>query len=106
MSSSERRRELLEVLCSRRHDTYDNLALEFHVSRRTICRDVNMLMCSYPLETVRGCGGGVKVADGFYLRQNLKSLTPHQCDVLKKVSASLEGDDRAALDGILAKFAP
>lgn len=106
MKSDERRRELLEVLCSRRYDTCDNLALEFHVSRRTICRDLAILMCSYPLETTRGCGGGVKVADGFYLHYNSKSLTPKQCDILKKVSESLDGDDRATLDGILTKFAP
>ena len=59
-SPSERRQELLEVLCRRRHDTYDNLAFEFNVSRRTIRRDIAILMCSYPIETSRGYGGGVR----------------------------------------------
>ena len=53
MSPSERRQKLIEVLCCRRHDTYYNLAFEFNVSTRTICRDIAALMCSYPLETVR-----------------------------------------------------
>lgn len=33
MSPSERRQALLEVLCRRRHDTYDNLAFEFAAKR-------------------------------------------------------------------------
>lgn len=76
MSPSERRQELLEVLCHRRHDTYDNLAFEFHVSRRTICRDVAILMCSYPIETFRGYGGGVRVANGYYLHRRTLRTYP------------------------------
>ena len=52
MSPSKRQQELLKVLCHRRHDTYDNLSFEFHISRRTICRDVAILMCSYPIESL------------------------------------------------------
>ena len=70
MSPGERQQKLLEVLCFRRYDTIDNLARELKVSRRTICRDLVVLMCSYPIETVRGrYGGGVKIADGFHLNQ-------------------------------------
>ena len=59
MSAAERRKAVLAALCARRHDTYENLAQEFSVSTRTIQRDVEELMCSYPLKTVRGrCGGG------------------------------------------------
>ena len=58
----ERRQRLMEVLCLRRHDTYDNLASEFKVSKMTIRRDIAALTCSYPIETVRGrYGGGVRV---------------------------------------------
>jgi len=104
--TAERRKTLLELLCLRRYDTCDNLADELCVSRDTIRRDIAALMYLYPIETVRGHGGGVKVADGFYLHRNFESLTAQQCDVLKKVSASLDGNDRAVLDSILAKFAP
>ncbi len=85
MSPSERRQELLEVLCHRRHDTYDNLAFEFHVSRRTICRDVAILMCSYPIETFRGYGGGVRVANGYYLHH--RTLNPRQVSLLIRLSS-------------------
>ena len=77
MSYAERREAILEVLCIRRHDTYRNLAFEFQVSRETIRQDIAVLMCSYPIETVRGrYGGGVKIADGFYLYR--KKLTARQ----------------------------
>ncbi len=54
MNYAERREAILEVLCIRRHDTYRNLAFEFQVSRETIRQDIAVLMCSYPIETVRG----------------------------------------------------
>ncbi len=106
MSASERRKKLLEALCLRRYDTFDNLAREFNVSKRTIRYDVAELMRSYPeIETVRGYGGGIKVSDGFYLYRSSKKLTPEQCRVLKKLSAQLEGKDRDTLVSILDKFA-
>ena len=36
MGPNERRKEIIEVLCKRRHDTMKNLAFEFGVSDRTI----------------------------------------------------------------------
>lgn len=105
MSPSERRQELIEVLCRRRHDTYYNLAFEFHVSTRTICRDIAVLMCSYPLETVRGrYGGGVKVADGYYLYR--KSLNQKQAALLRRLRNQLMGEDLDTMDSILVQFAP
>jgi predicted DNA-binding transcriptional regulator YafY len=50
----ERRQKILEALCLRRHDTYGNLAHEFNVSTGTIRRDIVVLTCSYPIETVQG----------------------------------------------------
>ena len=62
MSAGERRQRILELLCLRRQDTYGNLASEFGVSRETIRHDIVLLMCSYPIETIRGrYGGGVRV---------------------------------------------
>ena len=105
MSYAERREAILEVLCIRRHDTYRNLAFEFQVSRETIRQDIAVLMCSYPIETVRGrYGGGVKIADGFYLYR--KKLTARQAALLVKLSAQLTGDDLATIDSILRQFAP
>ena len=105
MNYAERREAILEVLCIRRHDTYRNLAFEFQVSRETIRQDIAVLMCSYPIETVRGRhGGGIKIADGFYLYR--KKLTARQAALLVKLSAQLAGDDLATIDSILRQFAP
>lgn len=110
MSPSERRQKLLETLCRRRHDTYKNLAREFNVSERTICRDIALLMCSYPVETVCGrFGGGVKVLDGYYCYQKpsaSKVLTPKQVSLLRKLRDQLEGDDLDTINSILVQFAP
>lgn len=103
MSAYERQQKLLEVLCQRRHDTCENLAHEFHVTRRTICHDIAVLMCSYPIETVRGFGGGVKIADGYYLYR--KKLSAEQIALLKKLTALVDGDDRKILTSILMQFA-
>ena len=95
---------LLEVLCRRRHDTYDNLAFEFNVSRRTIRRDIAILMCSYPIETSRGYGGGVRVADGYYLHR--RTLNKKQVALLIRLRVQLDGDDLNTLNSILRLFAP
>lgn len=105
MSAIERRQELLEVLCRRRHDTYNNLANEFNVSKMTIRRDIAVLMCSFPIETVCGrYGGGVRVADGFY--QSRKTFTPKQTDFLRRMREQVVGDDLDTLNSILSQFAP
>lgn len=104
-SPSERRQDLLEVLCHRRYDTYDNLAFEFNVSRRTIRRDIAILMCSYPIETIRGYGGGVKIADGYYYSHR-KSLNKKQTALLRRLRVQLEDADLEIIDSILIQFAP
>lgn len=104
MSPNERRQELLEVLCRRRRDTYSNLAQEFGVSKRTIQNDILSLSCSYPIETVSGNGGGIKIADWYHL--NRKTLNPDQVALLKKLGAQLQGEDLATLNSIISDFAP
>lgn len=44
MTAAERRQAILEALCMRRHETRENLANEFGVSKRTIEYDVLNLM--------------------------------------------------------------
>ena len=89
---------------ARRRDTYDNLAFEFKVSMRTIRRDIAILMCSYPIETSRGYGGGVKVADGYYLHH--RTLNKKQVALLIRLRVQLVGDDLDTLNSILRLFAP
>lgn len=98
----ERRQKLLEVLCQRRHDTYANLAHEFGVSVGTIRRDVTHLMCSYPVETVCGGHGGVRVAEWYHLDR--RSLTAGELELLKRLGQLLHGRDLETLNRIIAQF--
>lgn len=76
MSANERRMQILEVLCERRHETRENLANEFGVSKRTIEYDIQTLMLSYPIYTTQGGGGGIHVMDGY--RFGKKYMTDKQ----------------------------
>lgn len=88
MTAMERREAILDVLCQRKHDQIKNLAEEFGVSERTIRTDIEVLSCSYPIETVRGrYGGGVKVADWYH--RDRKTLSPEQVALLKRLAPVL-----------------
>ena len=104
MTPSERREAILKVLCQRRQDTIESLAFEFGVSVRTIKYDIEELTLAHPIETVRGrYGGGVKVADGYYVGRNY--LKPNQQELLKRLSETLTGDDLATMQSIFRDFA-
>jgi predicted DNA-binding transcriptional regulator YafY len=104
MGPNERRLEIMETLCHRRHETMENLAFEFGVSIRTIRNDIDHLSLSYPLETMRGrYGGGVRVMDGFYM--NRKYLNPEQKDLLERLRTSLSGADLTIMNSIFKDFA-
>lgn len=103
MNPWERRQKILEVLCLRRHDTAANLAHEFNVSRETIHRDIVILTCSYPIETVKGGhGGGIRVADWFHL--NRRSLNSEEITFLRRLAEGLDGADLEKLNRIIAQF--
>ena len=102
MNPWERRQKILEVLCLRRHDTYRNLAHEFNVSTGTIRRDIVVLTCSYPVETVQGGHGGVRVAEWFHLDR--RSLNSAEITFLRRLGESLDGHDREMLNRIIAVF--
>jgi predicted DNA-binding transcriptional regulator YafY len=81
-----------------------NLAFEFGVSIRTIKKDIDILSLSYSIETIRDrYGGGVKVADGYYL--NRKYLKHKQQELLERLRRSLSSNDLAVINSILKDFA-
>ena len=105
MDAIERRREILTKLCQRRTDTCGNLAAEFGASERTIRNDIQVLACSYPIETVRGRrGGGIKITDWFSVSKPV--LTPPQLALLTRVGKQLHGDDLNILNSIISQFSP
>ena len=104
MSPSERRSEILHLLCKRRHETAINLAVEFGVSERTIRADLVILSCYYPIQVVRGrFGGGIHLPDWFHMES--RTLSSKQQVLLMKVRKTLSGDDLQVMNSILAQFA-
>lgn len=110
MNSAERQQAVLEKLYYQRHVTCQSLAEEFHVSVRTIRRDVGSLMCFYPIETVRGrFGGGVRVMEGHSLKLSQMSrncLSPRQLAFLKRLRDDFGGEELETLNSIILQFAP
>ena len=99
MTASERRQAILEVLSLRRHETRENLANEFGVSKRTIEYDVLNLMLTYPVYTVQGNGGGIYVTDNF--RLDRPRMNEKQTALLQKVLLTLSGEDRETMQNII-----
>ena len=99
-STAERRLMILSVLCGRRSELAENLAAEFGVTQRTIYNDIQILSCSYPIITIQGNGGGIKIMDGYKL--GMKYLTDKQLELLTRLSDKLtDEDDRETLKIII-----
>jgi predicted DNA-binding transcriptional regulator YafY len=85
VSANERQLELIMILEGRRQDTIDNLITELtpkfgKVSIRTIKYDLKVLEAHYPIETIRGHGGGVRLLQGFLLYKG--DITQRQQETL------------------------
>lgn len=91
MGASERRSEIIRILCRRRHETIANLAEEFGVSTRTILRDIEVLSATEPIYTLCGRYGGVFVTDNFVMSKMY--MTEAELSVLKKLA--LFADNRS-----------
>ena len=102
MTAVERRQAILEVLCLRRHETRENLANEFGVSKRTIEYDVLNLMLTYPVYTVQGNGGGIYVTDNF--RLDRPRMNEKQTALLQKVLLTLSGEDKETIQQIIKTY--
>lgn len=101
-NTSERRQMILEYLLEHRETTRIELSNHFNVSLRTIERDILILSCSYPIITIQGGGGGIKIADGY--RLGMKYLSESQAALLEQLSETLSGKDLEIMQSILKIF--
>ena len=101
-SAISRRQEILDVLMRRRQDTVSNLAFEFHVSKRTIKRDICILSRDYSIETKQGHGGGIRIIDNHYTLQHYLSV--EQESMLRDLMDKLSPKDQEIMREILDKF--
>ena len=102
-NATERRLEILEYVSDKRQLTYQEIADEFKISYRTVRRDVEILSCSYPIETVQGNGGGIRVADGWYLSKTY--LCDEDEEMLRRLLPGLQPEDQKTMQSILDAFA-
>lgn len=84
MKTSERRLEIIRILCRRRHETISNLASEFNVSTKTIRNDINEITEYIPIYTLPGRNvGGIHVIDDYSMDKMY--FSEEETDVLTKV---------------------
>ena len=101
-NTSERRQMILDYLLEHRETTRYELSNHFNVSLRTIERDILILSCSYPIMTIQGGGGGIKIANGY--RLGMKYLSESQTALLEQLSGTLSGEDLKIMQSILKVF--
>ena len=102
-SALERRQQMLEYLSDHRFTTYSELTSEFGISRRTAMYDIDVLTCFAPIYTVQGNGGGIRVADGWYLSR--RYLHDDQEAFLRDLMDGLQPDQQKMMSNILLAFA-
>lgn len=102
-NTTERRQLILEYLSDVRRTTLDELAAQFNVSKRTIRYDLDILTCSAPIYTVQGNGGGIRVADGWYISR--RYLHDDQEAFLRDLMDGLQPDQQKMMSNILLAFA-
>ena len=98
MGTTERRREIMKILCRRQHETMSNLASELGVSIRTIQRDIETLSISEPIYTQTGkYNGGVYILEGYSFERMY--MTEQEIDVLRKLYIAVNEKSFLLSDG-------
>jgi predicted DNA-binding transcriptional regulator YafY len=102
VNTYERRAEIIRILTIRKRETMGRLADELGVSDRTIRNDITVLTAEYPLETARGNGGCVKLAEWYHPHRNL--LTQEEQRVLSRLAAFGDVHDQRVVSNMLAAY--
>ena len=110
MGTTERRREIMKILCRRQHETMSNLASELGVSIRTIQRDIDTLSISEPIYTQTGkYTGGVYIVEGYSIDRMY--MTDAEISVLRKLYISsdknallLTKDEKKILESLISQY--
>lgn len=102
-SPIERRQMILEYLSDNRQSSYREMADRFGVSKNTIVNDIAELTLSAPIDTIAGNGGGIRVADGWYISR--RYLQNDQEELLRRLLPGLQPEDQKTMERILTAFA-
>jgi len=102
VTAIERRQEIMRILTARRSETAPHLARELGVCLNTIRTDIKTLTREFPLETSRGNGGCVRVAEWYHPHRNMLSL--EQQTVLSQLMETATERQREVLRQMLAEY--
>ena len=102
MSANERRAEIMRIMVARRQENMQVLAAELGVTDRTIRNDILILTAEYPLETTRGNGGGVRIADWYHPHKNI--LSKDQMTVLEQLMDKADDEQKKVIDQMLREY--
>ena len=102
MTAIERRQEIIRILIARRSETAPHLARELGVCLNTIRTDIKTLTREFPLETSRGNGGCVRVAEWYHPHRNI--LSREQQAVLSLLMESATEQQREVLRQMLVEY--
>lgn len=102
MSANERRAEIMRIMVARRQENMQVLASELGVSDRTIRNDIVALTAEYPLETNRGNGGGVRIAEWYHPHKNI--MSQEQISVLEQLMEKADDAQKKVLDQMLREY--
>lgn len=102
MTANERRAEIMRLLVARRAINMSTLANELGVTRRTICTDIETLTLEYPLESIMGRNGGVRLPEWYHPHRNI--LTGEQADVLSQMMDIANDTQKKVLREMLMEY--
>lgn len=92
----------MRILTARRSETAPHLARELGVCLNTIRTDIKTLTREFPLETSRGNGGCVRVAEWYHPHRNMLSL--EQQTVLSQLMETATERQREVLRQMLVEY--
>lgn len=98
----KRRRKIVEFLIVHKTSTREELAREFHVSKRTITRDIVKLSPEVPIFTIPGNQGGVYILPEYKMDREYLTLAEEQC--LRDLAKEVCYERRVILLEILDRF--
>lgn len=106
LTQYDRRKEIIEILYNRKHETMSNLAFELGVSRQTIYNDIAALSIDHPEIDIRSgrYGGGIFIDYGRC--PSKKYLTRNEIIFLQKICkmVRLTDDDNKIMNNIIHKL--
>ena len=104
MNTTDRRKNIMNILIFRRRTTAKELAEELDVTTRTIMKDIQALSPEYPIYTRLGGNGGIFINDDYQPYNN--TLTAEELKELREVYGESTGKRKRMLFQILKKYGP